>query len=632
MTDRNTCASSLARIRATLHRFGKFRKRWAIIDGVSRFLILALGALLAWFLADWIIGLPLWPLFLLFVGCCALGVWAAARHLPRPLLQRVHVEREALMIERLHGNLDNSLIGSVQLGGAIDQAGGAPASYSAELMSALVVQTGDALEKVRPMSLVDLSRPRRRLLSAAAIVIVSLVCTVVAGEAVRARGDRLLDAWAMVLDSFFPVHMTVMPGDLAVVRGSALTLSVEAAGARRRGITLCITHTQAEVTSREQLRLVNRRASRTGILADSSFTYNFDYGGRVSGTYQITVEDLPDVKTVNYEITPPAYTGQPMQTYTGRVVRLQELGGTMVVVNFAASTELDPEGCHYEWQSEAGRHREIDVSGRFGSFSFTIDRSDRVSIYLTGYLGKGFEMAEPLSFEIGVRPDRVPTVQVLVKEKDAKMTAVMTGRLIVPWLARDDYGVQEVSVKFEVEPISELLNRPKREGKFSQRIEPPRDRAQGQFQSLFNGIEPPLEPGDQVRLKVSATDTNTETGPGVGFSDEISVLVIGDRIGSEFGMQEFGWRQMSERELALGFSERVKRTTDLGRSPTTTISTEKPQAAVKEAVRAIPSQKKMLGDVEDEMGWYFELLTQSSVDGSGTPPPVQPAEEPGNQP
>jgi len=636
MKDRNTGAGPLSGIRATLLQFGRFRKRWAVIDGISRFLILSMGAMLGWFLADWIIRLPLWPLFLLFVACGLLGVWAAVRHLLQPLLHRVHVEREALVVERLHGNLDNSLIGSVQLGGELEQAGDASKHFGAELVRALVANTAESLQKVSVKSLVDLTRHRRRLISAAGIVLVSTVCLFAAGDAVRARGTRLLDAWALVLDTFFPVHLIVTPGDRAVVRGSAVELGVDAAGSRRREITLCISDTATNAVSRRQLPLVNRRATSGKITAENSFVYHFDYDGRLSGTHRITVEDLPEVKAINYEITPPAYTSQPMQTYTGRIVRLQELYGTQVVVNFAASTELAAEGCYYRWMSDESRQHGLDISGRFGSFSFVIEQADRVSIHLTGYLGEGFEMAQPLSFEVDVRADKAPTVVVPVKEKDSRLQADQARSLRVPWLARDDYGVQEVSVKFEVDAISELLGRPRREGKFTQRIEPPRDRVQGQFQSLFDGIQPPLEPGDQVRLKVSATDTNTETGPGVGMSDEISVLVIGGRMGSEFDMGEPGWRQMRERELALDFSERVKRSTDLGRSPITTILKEKPQVVVKAAVQAIPSQKKMLGDAEDEMGWYFELLTQSNVGGNGfgagAPAPAPPSGEQGGTP
>ena len=79
--------------------------------------------------------------------------------------------------------------------------------------------------------------------------------------------------------------------------------------------------------------------------------------------------------------------------------------------------------------------------------------------------------------------------------------------------------------------------------------------------------------------------------------------------------------------MALNFSERAKRTTDLGRDPITTIVTEKPHEVVKAALQTISSEKKMLGESEDEIGWYHELLSQSNESlnelggGTGLPAP-----------
>ena len=47
---------------AGVWRFGAFRKRWTLFEGAARFVVGCLGALLGWFLLDWAIKLPMWPL------------------------------------------------------------------------------------------------------------------------------------------------------------------------------------------------------------------------------------------------------------------------------------------------------------------------------------------------------------------------------------------------------------------------------------------------------------------------------------------------------------------------------------------------------------------------------------------
>ena len=51
---------------AGVRRFGAFRKRWVLLEGAARFVVGFVGALLAWFLLDWAVKLPMWPLVLLF--------------------------------------------------------------------------------------------------------------------------------------------------------------------------------------------------------------------------------------------------------------------------------------------------------------------------------------------------------------------------------------------------------------------------------------------------------------------------------------------------------------------------------------------------------------------------------------
>ena len=83
-------------IRSAVTGFGRFRRRWAVLAGLGAFVLAGPGPLVVWFLADWLIGLPAWPLLGSLVAVGAVGLWAAVRWLVRPMLRRVRAEREAV--------------------------------------------------------------------------------------------------------------------------------------------------------------------------------------------------------------------------------------------------------------------------------------------------------------------------------------------------------------------------------------------------------------------------------------------------------------------------------------------------------------------------------------------------------
>ena len=600
----------LRRLRAGLHDFGRFRKRWARLDGVAKFVLATPGALLLWAALDWAVELPAWPLLLLFLAVCGLGVWASVRWLLKPQLLRVNAEREALVIESLHGALDNQLIGSLQLGGEIEKGG---LAYSPDLIKTLVANTAAGLPGIGARGLVDLSRTKRFLVSALSVLLLLAAALVFARAAIRQRYLRLGEAYKVVMDTLFPVTMKVRPGDWPVVRGHSVTLGVDVLGARRREVRLVRCDDETKETVTKSLKIADESAGDVMEDVQSPFTYYFEYGGRLSSKHRILVDDLPEIKAINYELTPPPYTGQSMQLMTGRLKKLQGLVGTTVFVSFAASTKLHSEFCYVEWQN--GDRNRIEVSGRFGSFAFGIRKPDRLAIYLAHpFAGRSdeFRCKQPSrTIEIAVKRDQPPTVQMLIrKQTDLAMTPARANAIRIPWLATDDFGVAEVTLDYEVDTINELLGRGKRKGTLPHPVDPPRDRVKGRFEKIFRNVQPPLAPGDQIRISLAAKDNNTEPGPAVRRSDEIEILVVG----SDFGMFTEGELSLGGRResaLALLQAHRVKRATDLLQEPVKTVRTEKPVDFKKYVLKANPDQKTMLSEAEDDVGRYFELLSGS---------------------
>lgn len=582
---------------AAVRRFGARHRRRLAALGAARAVLLGPGLLLAWFALDWAIGLPAWPLLLSFIAICAIGLWALGWHLARPWLVRIRTEREALRIEQLHGGLDNQLIGALQLG-----APGVAASHSNALVDALVARAERSAAGIDPSSLLD-PRPLRRALAGAAAVLAGLaVAGIFAQSAIALRRERLADAYAIALDALFPVTLNVTPGDVAILRGTPVTLSVEVAGAHRSGVEL-LRRPAADLPEESSLlALVDGRASSPVAAVERDFTYAFRYGRRRSADFRVRVGDRAELAAITYDISYPAYTGMPARTVVGRVPQLQALSATGVQVNIAATAPLHPELSYVEWSG--GGRQPLTVTGRFAGFSFTVEKPERLSIHLCGALGAGFEMAAPVELAIGVDRDRAPLVEALVATRSMTMLAAEAEGLAVPWRAEDDFGVTEVAMEYRIETIDPELRREPRSGTVPRMIEPARDRVKDVFAGAFAKLSPALAPGDRITVTITAKDNNTESGPGIGRSQPLEIVVVSPDL-SSFAQQDFGFGS----DVALRGLSRVKRNTDLLIEPEKTVRAEAARTIERKDLSSRVGQEGFPSGSEEAVGDYFRLLS-----------------------
>lgn len=597
--------SGLDALNREIARFGAFRKRWAVLHGLSLAVLALPGTLLVWFALDWAFMLPAWPLFVLFVLAAGYGVVTACLRLGKPLLQRIVIRHEAQVIESLHGDLDNQLIGSLELGTEVVEAQGrgAPLAYSAEFVALLLEQTTARVAGLSVRKLVDLKRTKRLLTGAGVVTLIVLLSFVFASSAVSDRARRLQDAYATVLDTLFPVSFAVQPGDVAVVRGRPLDLSVEVKGARRSEVRLLRTDVKTNETVVTDLTLDAQKTATFKIAETAdSFTYVFEYGGRQTASYQVLVDDLPEINAINYELAPPVYTGQPARTLTGRLPRIAGLSGTSVLVSFAATTDLHPDLCYVEWAD--GSKQALSISGRFAHFGFTLAKPDRATIHLTGILGKGFEMERPVSFELAVQADAPPSVRVTLRNRQITMLADEAANFALDWVAEDDFGVTDVNLSYRIDTVDALLGRAPREAVIPRRIEPARDLAKGRFSEMFNALDPALQPGDRITITLTARDNNTETGPGIGKSLPVEIVIVRPDL-SGFVEKQFGFGTPA----LLGGLQKVKRATDLMVDPVKTVRTETPQPVDKKDVKIRAEHETAPATAGDAQADYFNLLS-----------------------
>jgi hypothetical protein len=245
------------------------------------------------------------------------------------------------------------------------------------------------------------------------------------------------------------------------------------------------------------------------------------------------------------------------------------------------------------------------VNGRFAHFSFTVTRPEEAVVHLTGSHGPGFEMPKPLRLRVGLERDRAPSVRIPYRQRELVMLAEEAQNFAVPYLAEDDFGVAELTLNYRIEPIDKLLGRPVREGEAGRAVEPARDRVKGVFEEVFANLDPALQPGDRVTIEVRGRDNNTESGPGLGRSRPLSIVVVRPDLGA-FTEKDLSFRR---RAAVLSGLKKVKRVTGLLVEPEKTVRTEEELEIVKQDVKARVEAEPWPSGSEDMVGSYFRLLS-----------------------
>jgi hypothetical protein len=195
-------------------------------------------------------------------------------------------------------------------------------------------------------------------------------------------------------------------------------------------------------------------------------------------------------------------------------------------------------------------------------------------------------------------------VQVLRRRKKLTLMAKEAAAFALGWVAEDDFGVAEVNLRYRIDTIDPLLRRPLREGSQARRIDPPRDRARGKFTDIFESLSPRLEPGDRITLTVTATDNNTETGPRVGRSQPVEIVIVRQDLAG-FVEKKFGFQA----HALLGGLHKIKRATNLLVDPVKTVRSEAKLDIAKHKVRSRVGADTWPSGAEDAVGDYFRLLS-----------------------
>lgn len=398
------------------------------------------------------------------------------------------------------------------------------------------------IEKAAPVALI-----RRPLLATVATIVITAMVCLIAPRLVRMQWARLVDPFGDH-PPYSRLQFQVNPGDTKVVFGGPLDVSLNASGDVESAELIWLSSQGQQV-----LPMFRETGGRwRGTIAET--TEAGQYFVRVPGArsyrYRVDVVMVPQIQTVRFRITPPAYTRKP--TYDGPAPQdgISGLAGTKVEVTVTSNRPL-----------AAGT---LELAGRDGitpattqpvakallsptasspmqvQGAFTLSVSGKLTINVRDV--EGHASTDPFTAQVNLTKDGRPLVRLLQPEP----LSLATPSTVLPLQAsgEDDYGVARLQV------FRSLNSSRPRAAEFVTPV-PMVTRADGT--TALNLAALKLQPGDALQFFARVEDNDPAGAKGA----ETTVTTV--RIISEQQMQELQVAQAGLENLLSKYQEAQRR-------------------------------------------------------------------------
>lgn len=444
--EESDAAALAAEVRDLRQMIRRGRRRWQmfiLLEAVS----LAVAAPLAWlwlvFLIDNVFHLPPLGLVaanLLFLGCV---IWMGSRLVSSWRRARFSEDQVALAIEkRTEGGLQNRLINALQISrGEI--------SGDEALAGAVIDENYRFLKAVRLQQIAE-SRPVvLRAGLAVTLVGIGVFFWATSAERFTTSAARFF----MPLAGIEPVYRTtlnVAPGDVTVAAGSDVDVVINVSGRVPERILLLVD----EGTRQSSLHLDVDPETATAAYRfeglQRGVIYSLRGGDYRTPNYRITVPIQLELRTLEAELTYPAYSGLEVARVESTSGDIEALAGTRGKLEFVLNQPL--AGAWMEvWPAEGGSRAEAEKV----TLEQVADNRYRVAVdfdqsrgYVIAARREGDGLVATAQGRLLVRGDRPPEIMLSGVEADSEVMLedVVGLRLRV----RDDIAIEEAGVFWRV--------------------------------------------------------------------------------------------------------------------------------------------------------------------------------------
>ena len=483
----------------------RFIRRLKLLQGLEGLCLTAICALLLFALGAGILEIknlfPYAPLFYsILSGTVLVAVigWSFCR-----FLRRLPHERAALYIEQKQPRLRNNLINSLQLYPQVAEPETNP-GFSASMVMALLRATRNQVAALKIDELVD-SRRAKSSLRLLALLLMPVTAMVLFNPA---WVGGTLSMLTRPLDHLPPTRTTidVEPKGLRVVRGAPVTIQASTAGAVPDSLELIIwsgTNERGDLIGAEKVPMEKLGAGKFSARIahlEKSLRYRAVTGSFTSATYGAEAVDPPEIANVQLVLYPPAYTS--LGSVSVSEGGIEGLKGSTVRLDAVTTKDV----VKAEIVMEDGRKVPLKIDGRKLQANLVLFQSQSYRIMVED--AYGFRNS-PISYDLRVKPDGFPTVDLLQPTVDLEVHGDEI--LTLEYGARDDFGIAEVALVVKAADREDKITLQKEDSK--------RLILRDQYKWDLGRLA--LREGEEAVFFLQVFDNDTISGPKIGTSRTI---------------------------------------------------------------------------------------------------------------
>jgi soluble cytochrome b562 len=412
-------------------------------------------------------------------------------------------ERAALYIEQKQPKLRNNLINSLQLYPQVVEAKNSP-GFSASMVLALLRTTRKQVATLRIEDLLD-TRQLKASLRLLAFLFVPVAALVLFNPSWVGSTIGML---TRPLDYLPPseTKIDVEPKGLRVVRGAPVTIQASTAGAIPASLEL-LTSTGADERSAaagaEKAVMENLGAGKFSAKIprlEKTLRYRVATGQFSSAVYTAEAVDPPEIANVQLMLYPPAYAG--LGSVSVPEGNIEGLKGSTLRLDAVTTKDV----VKAEIVMDDGKKIPLKIDGRKLQANLVLFQGQSYRILVED--AHGFKNS-PITYELRVKPDGFPTVDLLRPTEDLEINGDEI--LTLEYGARDDFGIAEVALVTKIGDREEKIVLQKDEAK----------RLIMREQYKWDLGKLALRDADEAIFFLQVFDNDTISGPKMGTSRSV---------------------------------------------------------------------------------------------------------------
>ncbi|MCJ7498613.1 MAG: hypothetical protein MUO78_10860, partial [candidate division Zixibacteria bacterium] len=439
----------------------------------------------------------------------------------RPIFYKPSLEELAVKIEGKYPQLNNRLIGALQLYRNLEKN---PEGYSVQMIEKIIEQADVISTELNFKQVVD-KKPLHKISQVSfGLLGLTLVFTLL----FTSHFNRSLYLFSHPLTSvtapqkFF---FEISPGNAEVLKYSDVKIEIRTLGEKPSRVDFYWNNEGGE-WNEERLEKIKKIQPQDSLQMKKEFDFEYTFKqvkrniiyyakaeGIKSEQYKLKVTDKPRIIDLKLTFNYPKYTQLKPLVIDQNDGTIEALVGTKVKIEATANKDLARGDLVFSDSSKV----EMKIEGKKAIGEIIVRKDD--SYHLEVEDKSGNKNPDPIEYKITKKDDQVPEVEIIQPGMDCDLTENMQLPLLVK--GSDDFGFTNLKLVYQiVSPGDGSVEKELKSLKL-----PFEEKLEGELQSyyLWDLSDIGLMPGDLVKYRVEIYDNDNFSGPKKGVSSSYNL-------------------------------------------------------------------------------------------------------------